>query len=195
MANNIEIEAKCLITKEEYNQVIDFYKADKIKKIKQTNYYIDTEDLKLKQFGMALRIREKENDFELTLKAPLAEGLLEKNEIISWKQYETYKEDNVFPDCPLVDFIKMLNIKVEDLKILTQLTTDRIEIKDIDESGVLSIDKNSYNNVIDYELEFEGPSIEKASAVLEKICLDAKINYIANTKSKQSRAMETIIKK
>ena len=82
MATNIEIEAKVLITKEEYLRVIKFYKKENGTRIDQTNYYIDTDDLFLKKFGIGLRIREK-GYFTLNLKAPMAEGLLEKKESIS----------------------------------------------------------------------------------------------------------------
>lgn len=192
MATNIEIEAKALISKEDYQKVLTYYKADRYKRIKQTNYYIDTNDFALKKMGIGLRIREKD-DFVLSLKAPMAEGLLEQNEKITWKQYEEFRENGIFPKCPIKDFLMMLDIIPDDLKIQTSLITERIEIPETD-SGLFSIDKNSYNGLIDYELELEGTSLEKAKEALKNMCDNAKITYIENLKNKQSRALETLKK-
>jgi Uncharacterized protein conserved in bacteria len=193
MATNIEIEAKCLLSKENYEKVIKTFKADKYNKGKQTNYYIDTNNLTLKKLGIGLRIREKE-DFVITLKAPMAEGLLEKNEQISWKDYEDFRDNGVFPPSSIEDFIKMLGIDPRDLKIQTRLTTERIEIPEFENRGLFSIDRNSYNGIVDYELELEGNSLEQAKLNLKAICEEAKVPYEDNLKSKQSRALETIKK-
>jgi len=193
MATNIEIEAKCLISKEDYNKVIKFFKAGNYDKVKQTNYYIDTDDLRLKKIGIGLRIREKQ-DFVINLKAPMAEGLLEKNEKISWKDYEDFKDNGVFPPSSIEEFIKMLSFDPRDMKIQTSLITERIEIPNFQEKGLFSIDKNTYNGIIDYELELEGNSLDKAKAGLKDICDQVGVPYVDNLKSKQSRALETIKK-
>ena len=127
MATNIEIEAKVLITKEEYLRVIKFYKKENGTRIDQTNYYIDTDDLFLKKFGIGLRIREK-GYFTLNLKAPMAEGLLEKKESITKEQYEDFKNNGVFPTGDIKNFLLMLDVDVTKLKIQTSLFTERIEI-------------------------------------------------------------------
>ena len=45
----------------------------------QTNFYIDTSDFKLKANHSALRIRVKDDSYELTLKVPATVGLTEYN--------------------------------------------------------------------------------------------------------------------
>lgn len=194
MATNIEIEAKALISKEDYNLVIKHLNADKYKKIKQINYYLDTDEFQLKNLGIGLRIREKD-DFVITLKAPLAEGLLEKNEQITWKQYEELRDTNSFPDCGIKEFLKMLGFNPNDLRIVSSLQTERIEIPDFEEKGSLAIDKNTYNGIIDYELELEGNSLTKAKKYLKEICEQIGIEYKDNLYSKQARALDTITKK
>ena len=57
MAANIEIEAKVLIKKEEYETFLKHFKDKITEQYEQTNYYIDTKDFKLKQLGIGLRIR------------------------------------------------------------------------------------------------------------------------------------------
>ena len=58
MGSNIEIEAKVLINKDEYNKVIEHLHLDAYRRIKQTNYYIDTDnrDIKNRLVGVSSRI-------------------------------------------------------------------------------------------------------------------------------------------
>ncbi len=193
MATNIEIEAKCLISKDDYNKIIDFYHAEKYDRVKQINHYIDTDDFKLKKAGIGLRIRERDI-FMMTLKAPMAEGLLEKNEKISWRQYEDFRDKGVFPKCSIKDVLLMLNINPEELKIQASLETERIQFNNFKDKGDFSIDKNTYNGIVDYELELEGNSLNKAKEALKEICTEANVPYVDNPKNKQVRAFSTIKK-
>lgn len=194
MATNIEIEAKVLITEKEYNNVVSHFLNRKISEFDQINHYIETEDFQLKKIGVGLRIREKDECYTLTLKAPMAEGLLEKNEELTRLQFNSFMKRNLFPECQIKEFIKMLGVKIEDLKILTQLTTHRIDISMDDRVYVFSIDKNVYNDLVDYELEVEGPSLNKAKDMLKSICNQTNTFYKDNLKSKETRALETIKK-
>lgn len=193
MATNIEIEAKVLISKEEYLKAIKFYKKENVTKINQTNYYIDTDDLYLKKFGILLRIREK-GYFVMNLKAPLAEGLLEKKESITKEQYEDFKNKGIFPTSDIKSFLQMLGVDVNKLKIQTSLFTERTEIDNYEGGEIFSIDKNTYNGITDYELEMEGNSLSRAKNALKEKCLELGIPFIINEKSKQVRAMDTIKK-
>jgi uncharacterized protein YjbK len=191
MSTNIEIESKVLLTKEDFEKVIDALHADRYKRVKQINHYIDSEDQVLRRLGCALRIREKD-DFVLTLKTPLSEGLLEKSQTISWRQYDRLSKNNIFPDGDIKNFLEILGIKIENLKILTSLTTDRIEIPY--KEGLFSLDKNEYSGTIDYELEMEQTSIQYAEECLEEICALAGVPCVFNTFSKQARAMNALKK-
>ena len=81
MSNAIEIEAKVLLKDEDYAKLAEAFKEEV--RYSQTNYYIDNDKRLLAKEGIALRIREKDGHFELTLKTPLSQGLLEKNENIT----------------------------------------------------------------------------------------------------------------
>src|SRR5574344_496771 len=122
MSNAIEIEAKVLLQKEDYEKLAHSFREEP--RYTQTNYYIDSEDRILSKEGIALRIREKEGHYELTLKTPLSQGLLEKNENITEEMFKAYKEQNIFPKGDTARFLTMLDIDVKSLKILTSLTTD-----------------------------------------------------------------------
>jgi uncharacterized protein YjbK len=190
MAANIEIEAKALITKKEYEKIVKIYQGIETDEFDQTTYYIDTEKREIKAMGMGLRIRSIKGLLELTLKAPMAEGLLEKNQSILIQDYKELAFKNKFPSGNISNFITMLGVDVKDLKIIASLTTHRIEYKE--GNSMLSIDRNLYNGIVDYELELEGPSLEIVKTKLEEICVKNNIVYKDNKQSKQARAMSTI---
>lgn len=191
MGSNIEIEAKVLINKDEYNKVIEHLHLDAYRRIKQTNYYIDTDNRDIKNNGFALRVREKNQEFELTLKTPLSEGLLEKNESISWRVFEDLRDNKVFPDGGIKKFLAILEIDTNKLKIITSLTTERIEIEY--KNNLLAVDKNTYGNNVDYEVEVESTSMSGAEETLKSILEECEIkDFSFNKKSKQSRALSAL---
>ncbi len=189
MSNNIEIEAKMLVNEDEYKKLLKHFNVSTNEVIVQTNHYIDSEDHELRKLGFALRIREKKDEFELTLKTPLSEGLLEKNEIITRNDYLTFKERDVFPNGSIRNFLLMLGIKVFNLKIQASLTTERFNVQ-YGPDSLLSIDKNIYGDKIDYEVEMEDTGLENAQNNLKDICNETNIEYRQNPFSKQARAME-----
>ena len=192
MNSNIEIEAKVLLTEEQYDLIVNYLGLEKYRRYKQTNYYIDSKEQILRQNDLALRIREKD-DFELTLKAPMSEGLLEKNQIISWKDYEKYDHKNIFPSGEIKTFLETLGFNVNELVILATLETDRLRY-DI-EDATLCLDKSEYNGHIDYELEMEAPSMKIAEKLIAKVLKEVGIKeYSLNTLSKQTRALNSIRK-
>lgn len=193
MSSNIEIEAKVLLLKDEYDTIIEKLGLGKYRRVKQTNHYIDTPDRFLKRNGIALRIREKDEVFELTLKTPLSEGLLEKNENISWRDFEKLTESNIFPDGNIKKFLLILGVKAGELKVLTSLCTERIEVNF--EGFDLALDKNIYSDIVDYELEVESSSMERAQEEIEKILSSCGINsFTFNKVSKQARALNSLEK-
>ena len=182
MATNIEIEAKVLINEDDYNRVLKFYKKEELQKVTQLNYYIDTDDLLLKQFGIGLRIRQKDF-FVLNMKAPLQEGLLEKKESISEKEFDNFKNNGVFPNGSIKNLLLMFGVDITKLKIQTTLKTERIVIENFSDDEVFAIDKNYYNGLIDYELELEGTSLERAKNSLKERCEELNIDFVENANS------------
>ena len=191
MHSNIEIEAKVLLQKEQYDQVVSYLHLERYKKITQTNHYIDSTSRVLRDNDFALRVREKD-DFVLTLKTPLSEGLLEKNQNISKDVYKEFKYENTFPEGNIKDFLAMIGIEVKDLSILTSLKTERYDVKYQD--GLLSLDKSTYNDIVDYEVELEETSLQHAHENLKAICEQVGIQYRLNELSKQARAMNSLKK-
>ncbi|RKJ60851.1 CYTH domain-containing protein, partial [Butyricicoccus sp. 1XD8-22] len=58
MTQEIEIEFKNLLTKEQYEMLLKEFKIDDSKIIRQTNHYFDTPEWHLKTLHAGLRIRE-----------------------------------------------------------------------------------------------------------------------------------------
>ena len=194
MANNIEIEAKVLIDEQSYKVVKNHCKDHISDFYTQTNYYIDTPKFDLRNNGIGLRIREKQNKYEITLKTPMSEGLLEKTEPISKEQFKELRDKGIFPETKIKSFIMMLgfDFKISDLKILAHLTTERIDIST--PTGTFSIDKNTYFDKTDYELEKEGNNLKEAENFLEDLCITSKIPYSNNKVSKMARALNELKK-
>ena len=96
MSTNIEIEAKILVNEKEFNLLKSLLKIEEKFKVVQTNYYIDDPMGSLRKYGFALRIRELNQTFTLTLKSPMAEGTLEKNQTLAEQAYLVYKTKNMF---------------------------------------------------------------------------------------------------
>ncbi len=189
MATSIEIEAKALLTRSQYNQVLQHFNLDVADGYIQKNYYIDTENRDLRKLGLSLRIR-KLNGYIMQFKLPMAEGLLEKSQNLVRDQFDLFQKKHVFPEGDISDFIESLYINPSDLKIIASLSTLRIE-KEY-EDLTLAIDENRYGEQQDYELEMEATSMQKAKALLKKICDEVGIPYNENLDSKQKRAINAL---
>ena len=179
-SNNIEIEAKVLLSKRDYLKLLENMSFGEQVKI-QNNYYLDSKDRVLKKYGMTVRLRQREGKNKLTLKAPLAEGLLTKNQELSDSEANALINNDI------------LHIDVNKLAILATLTTERKEgtFEDFD----INISKNSYSNIVDYELECDSDSVSNSQAALRDICQKYNIEYKINTLSKEARAVNAALNK
>ena len=124
----------------------------------------------------------------MTLKVPLSQGLLEKNCTWNKETFVNFRDNGVFPDGDIKKMLNMLDIHTKSLKIITSLTTERIDVPY--ENGKLSIDKNTYSGMNDYEIELEHNNEGDAEKYLEQLLKENAIPYALNKKSKVARAME-----
>lgn len=191
-SNNIEIEAKVLLSKRDYLKLLENMSFGEQVKI-QNNYYLDSEDRVLKKYGMTVRLRQREGKNKLTLKAPLAEGLLTKNQELSDNEANALINNNLFPRGDIADFLDILHIDVNKLAILATLTTERKE--GTFEGFEINISKNTYSNIVDYELECDSDSVSNSQTALRDICQKYNIEYKINTLSKEARAVNAALSK
>lgn len=188
MSNAIEIEAKAMISKGDYQKLVG--KFSNFPSYVQTNYYIDTDSFILRKEGLGLRIREKGGLYEMTLKTPLSQGLLEKNCSWSKETFEDFSQNGIFPDGDIKRFLTMLDIDVSSLHIKTSLTTKRIDAPY--KEGKLSIDENHYSNIVDYEVELEHNNERDAENGLRELLEENGIPFVLNKKTKVARALDAI---
>lgn len=171
---NLECEKRVMLTFEQYQHVLAEYMAldPTFSFLEIENIYLDDDDLSIKKSHRMLRIRTTNGkNKELTLKIKGDNGDIEINETI-----ENHKE---------ID--EVLNHQFDKYKPIAKLKTNRVEAK-IDDYLVV-IDQNFYNGIIDYDLEIEAKSIEKAEEVILKICKKHHLEYKKDYRSKSSRAI------
>ncbi|WP_416151239.1 CYTH domain-containing protein [Salipaludibacillus sp. HK11] len=154
MSQEIEIEFKNLINNQQYQTLLNVYSSLKGPTFEQVNHYFDTESFLIKASRSALRVRYKGNYYVLTLKQPHPEGLLETHQPINDVEFATLKEHGTIPNGEIsTQLSELLGESVPKLAYLGHLTTTRTEIQ-LDE-GLLVLDKSSYFDQVDYEIEFE----------------------------------------
>ncbi|MED4592680.1 CYTH domain-containing protein [Bacillus safensis] len=188
MAQEIEIELKQLLMKEEFEQLKQHFQLKDADFHTQTNYYFDTPQFDIKSQLAALRMREKNGQWVLTLKEPHEIGLLETHQKIA---PPSQLEDFKLPDGEVADRLDHLNIQKDQIVYFGSLETSRAE-KMIQE-GLIVLDHSRYLTVEDYELEFEVSDLEIGqadfSALLRKFHIP-----VRNTKNKVVRFYEEKMK-
>lgn len=153
MNKHIEIEFKNLLNEKEFRQLIEYFHVGASNFKTQKNHYFDTLGFSLKQQDSALRIREKNGRYELTLKQPATEGLLETNQDIPEETAYGFLKHNIFPDGEIRHLILECGIDPKDFTCFGTLQTDRFEFPY--KEGLLVLDHSSYLNQEDFELEYE----------------------------------------
>lgn len=187
---NKEYEARVMVSEKEYLDLLRHYSKCRCpkRKIINTNTYFDYKNLFLTKNHMVLRTRSiSENEYELTLKIKGDESDLELNHIISKEEYEKMREKIIIPQSNVLDKLKELKLDLSKLVLLTDLTTERMEIEY--KKHTLVIDKNYFRNKVDYNVEVESFSRKAAKIYLLKHVLPFGITYKKGYVSKSRRAI------
>jgi uncharacterized protein YjbK len=153
LTQSLEIEFKNLLTQLEYEKIKSYFSLNESMFFHQENHYFDTSNFSLKEKHSALRIRKKGDYFELTLKQPVSEGLLETNQILTETEANGALEHHSLPKGQVTELLTNLNINPDDIHFFGTLTTRRAEWEY--KEGLLVLDFSSYLNTNDYELEYE----------------------------------------
>jgi uncharacterized protein YjbK len=153
MSQNIEIEFKNMLTKDEYERLLKEFNIDKRQIFTQENHYFDSSEFALKSLGSALRIRKKPNGYEMTLKQPADVGLLETNQPLSEEEALRAIQFNKLPTGEIQQIIEEFGIPFSNLGYFGSMITNRVEVDY--NKGLLVLDHSLYLNTEDYELELE----------------------------------------
>jgi uncharacterized protein YjbK len=173
VSQNIEIEFKNMLTQEEFHFLKEHFKIETEQFKKQINHYFDTNSFSLKDHGSALRIREKGSNFEMTLKQPAEQGLLETNQLLSPAQAEEALSSGKLPEGDVKEAVVALIKDIGALHYFGSLTTVRAEVEH--KGGLLVLDHSYYLNKEDYELEYEVTNESEGYKIFSKLLEELKI--------------------
>ncbi|SFB84076.1 Uncharacterized protein YjbK [Alkalibacterium subtropicum] len=189
MRQEVEIEYKNLLTKQEYDKLKAILFTDKASPQVQENYYFDTKDYRLKKAQCALRIRIKGNSAEMTLKTPFEGHHTETTLDISPKRARELITAGSFSLPKAIHSVLLQeNISVQqDVFKIAQLKTERLEA--VNPHSIIVLDKSYYSNQIDYELEVESDSKATGKKLFAQILNDHAIPERA-TQNKIARAFD-----
>lgn len=188
MAQEIEIEYKNLLTKDEFDRLLTNLPFPRDSQI-QTNYYFETEDFALRQQLSAIRIREKNGNYQLTLKEPHPDGLLETHDMLTEKESFSWLHGNIIVKKNVFKQLDNLNISYKDLIYFGKLKTERREVNY--ENVLIVLDISSYNGQVDYEFELEAPHKEIGEKIFHQLLHQHQIT-IKNTPNKIERFFTTL---
>ena len=158
----IENEFKVMLTAEQYNAILSMFEWDKT--VRQVNHYYDTDNLRLSENHITVRVRTVGGECLLQMKLPNGADY-------SRRELERKLSGNV----PTTLSPQLLNeladgnapITLPCVHRLGQLSTLR-SIKRFDGAEV-DLDKSSYFGVTDYELEIEFTDEQAARRLMEMI--------------------------
>lgn len=188
MTQEIEIEYKNLLTEDEFSLLLSILPFSKEYQV-QNNYYFETNHFALRDKLSALRIREKNGNYQLTLKEPHPKGLLETHDFLTEKEAFSWLHGNIIEKKHVFKQLKNLGISYDELLYFGKLTTERREIKD--QNVIFVLDKSTYNGKVDYEFELEAPSKDIGQKIFEDLL--AKHNIaIKKTPNKIERFFATL---
>ncbi|MCP3742203.1 CYTH domain-containing protein [Rossellomorea sp. BNER] len=191
MGHEIEIEYKNLLTEDEFHLLLKTFSIAEHDFFLQENHYFDTQDFQLKDLGSALRIRYKDLQYQLTLKQPIPEGLLETNQNISEEDVTRMIHEQIFPRGEVLEEIKKLEIQIDSLEHFGTLSTKRAEVNY--KNGLLVFDYSFYLNNEDYELEYEVQNKDEGEKIFHSLLEELNIPY-RSTENKIRRFYNEMIK-
>ncbi|WP_077310184.1 CYTH domain-containing protein [Terribacillus halophilus] len=167
MPQELEIEFKNLLTEAEFETLYKIFKMENESVIQQVNHYFETKDFQLKQHGAALRIREKNGEYQSTLKQPFEDGLLETHDSLTAEQAHAWIQGEIKLGPEISKQLKELGISTEKLAYGGSLKTTRRETAYHDTTVVL--DRSEYGDTVDFELELEANTFAHGQSVFQTI--------------------------
>ena len=152
MKKNIEIEYKTLTTKTKFENFLS--NSSISTEVYQVNYFYDTIDFQLYKLGVILRVRKINNTFLFTLKERTRSNSIEH-------EMEISANDLSFLDNAKISALLSKFELTQPIVLVGELATMRKTFSD--SFGEWCFDHNFYNNIEDYEIEFElHPGIKNA---------------------------------
>ncbi|HJA40853.1 MAG TPA: CYTH domain-containing protein [Firmicutes bacterium] len=156
MKYELEIEIKNLLTLDEFMQLCHYFQLNEHHFTPQINFYFETQEAELKKRKAVLRIRQKENQFTLTLKQQAKHGIHEYHLTLTHREAQQIIAGEKHSKIQEI----LGQIQAENLhpQYLGQLETFRAHCSYKD--GIIFLDKSNYFQHTDYEVEYEVKNYE-----------------------------------
>lgn len=188
MNSTTEFTFKTLLSKKEYDKLSEMF-SNKPSNL-QTNYYFDTTRFTLKASKIGLRVRKRDK-YELALKRKKGYALQEIDEELSQEEFDNFLKTGIIPseeiNTALADIIK-------DQLVVNYMTLSTFRITFPYGKGILAIDKCTYVDTTDYELEFSVNSYEEGKREFVDIVKSFGVIY-KKSQPKIQRAYDALRKK
>lgn len=181
MNNNLEIEYKLLVDRRQFEKICSLYPNAIFKR--QMNVYYDTLNSDLRKNHCAMRIRDKGDEHLFTLKAPgEKDGKLEFEKLLSENSVHALEDSEIKE---LVSrYITNFDF-VETGRLVTYRASIDLEYAE------LCLDVNLYNDIVDFEIEYEWKNDHDGRTCFNEILASAGLVYTSNCKSKVARCLES----
>ena len=168
-----EFERKLVVEEDDYYALLNYFDKNNLREdILQINYYYDTHDFDVYNSDETIRVRQIKNKLKLQYK-------YNKNHSGDIRiSDESSKEISELPQVIKTDKFETQNIGM--------MVTERINF--IIKECTISLDKNYYLGVIDYEIEVETVKEIDISEIIQDI------RFTSDGKSKYIRFIEKLIK-
>jgi uncharacterized protein YjbK len=175
MPQELEIEFKNLLTQAEFNNIKKRLSLTETDFSLQKNHYFDTSSNELKDLKCALRIREKNDKHELTLKQPADDGLLETNQVVTREETTKMLLEGCLPAGEVKVALDNLGVYSKKFNHFGTLSTNRAETPY--KGGLLVLDYSFYLNNEDYELEYEVKDKQTGEEIFLEFLRDLNIPF------------------
>lgn len=196
MAKSLEFEERLMLEEDSYHLLMGHYSSleNKKKHLNITNIYFDTPNYDILSSHSVLRIRyfDNEENIELTYKIGGKDGDVEITDFLNKEDYKNLIDNSIFPNKEVSKYLAKNHIEIQNVKKITSLRCERLEISF--PSCLVVIDKNYYNDIIDYDLEIEAETKLKAKEEILKIANNFSLEYKNVYLSKSRRSFLTIKK-
>jgi uncharacterized protein YjbK len=182
-----EIEFKKIVPRHVFKALMARFGVTPADAVEQTNYYFDTPDLALSRRGMAMRVREKNGSYGVTLKvgnrgfaneyvlAPLTAAAFRRLKAGGVKRPEWRS------------LLCKAGVDPDAVRYRRRLSTRRIVVKW--EGGEICLDDNRYGRKRDYELEYEVVDARRGKRLFLKLMDDFQLEPDPHPVSKSRRAL------
>lgn len=182
MKKEIEIEYKALLTESKYEELISYFSrfTNVMIPYSQTNYYFDTDDYLLANQGITVRLRNIEDSWKFQIKIPKeTDGMYNIQEEIALEISSVLAGDFISKGIDiynqLLSSITVLReFDIERLNMIGKLQTLRHDFNFY--TDTISVDRSTYLDTIDYELEWETNNHKFVLYEFEKLGLIPTVN-------------------